>query len=115
MNPRRVLILMMAVLAVSAMIGLAAGQSPDVLTAGKYTAKVKAITCGGCGPLIKKTMLAMKEIDSAVIDSDKKTVEFVVKKNSSVKLSDLQKALKAAADIMGMGADYTLSDLKETK
>jgi len=115
MNPKRVLYSMMAALAVLAMIGLAAGQSPEVLNAGKYTAKVKAITCGGCGPLIKKTMLAMKEIESAVIDSDKKTVEFVVKKDSSVKVSDLQKALKAASDQMGMGADYTLSELKATK
>jgi len=115
MNPRKVFYPVIAILVFLAMIGLAAGQSPEVLNTGKYTAKVKAITCGGCGPLIKKTMLAMKEIESVVVDSDKKVVEFVVKKDSSIKLSDLQKALKAASDTMGMGADYTLSDLKATK
>jgi hypothetical protein len=49
------------------------------------------------------------------VDQDKKTVQFTVKKDATVKVSDLQKALKAAADRMGMGADYTLSDLHPTK
>jgi hypothetical protein len=90
MNPRKVFYPMISALVFLAMISLAAGQSPEVLNAGKYSAKVKAITCGGCGPLIKKTMLAMKEIESVAVDSDIKVLEFVVKKDSSIKLSDLQ-------------------------
>jgi copper chaperone CopZ len=115
MNSRKALVTLTAALVFLAMIGLAVGQSPDILKPGDYSAKVKAITCGGCGPLIKKTMQAMKEIESVTVDSEKKTVQFVVKKDNPLKLSELQKALNAAADKMGMGADYTLLDLKPTK
>ena len=93
----------------------ASGQSQDVLSAGAYTAKVKAIVCGGCGPLIKQTLEKMTQIDAVSVDSEKLSVNFTVKKDSSIKLSEIQKALKAAADKMGMGADYTLSDLKPLK
>ncbi len=96
-------------------IPLAARQSEDVLSPGAYTAKVKAIVCGGCGPLIKQTLEKMKELDSVSVDSAKTSVNFAVKKDSSIKLSDIQKVLKAAADKMGMGADYTLSELKALK
>jgi hypothetical protein len=104
-------------LVLAVMIGapLACGQSQDVLRSGTYAAKVKAIVCDGCGPLIQKTLQGMKEIEAVKVDQDKKTVQFTVKKDATVKVSDLQKALKAAADRMGMGADYTLSDLHPTK
>ena len=94
---------------------VASAQSQDVLKAGTYSAKVKAIVCGGCAPAIEKTFQGMKEIDAVKVDRAKKTVQFTVKKDATVKVSDLQKALKAAADKMGMGADYTLSDLQAAK
>jgi hypothetical protein len=90
-------------------------QSQVVLAAGTYTANVKAIVCGGCGPLIKETLQSMKEIDAVSVDSAKKTVQFSVKKNTTVKLADIQKILDGAATKMGMGADYTLSTVKPTK
>lgn len=118
MNKRTVLLVAAAVLVLLAAISAApisARQTQDVLKAGTYSAKVKAIVCGGCGPLIKQTLEKMKEIDTVSVDSAKKTVQFAVKKDSTVKLSDVQKALKAAADQMGMGADYELSDLKPVR
>lgn len=90
-------------------------QDKDVLTAGTYTANVKAIVCGGCAQIIKESLQGMKEIGSVSVDSAQKTVQFTVKENKSVKLADVQKVLKSAAKKMGMGADYTLSDLKPTK
>ena len=94
---------------------IAAQKAPEVLKTGEYTAKVKAITCGGCGPLIKKTMEGMKEIDSVSVDSKNKTVQFAVKEGATINYADLQKALDAAAEKMGMGADYTLLDLQPVK
>jgi hypothetical protein len=102
-------------LAMIAVAPIAAQKAPEVLKTGEYTAKVKAITCGGCGPLIKRTMEGMKEIGSVAVDSANKTVQFAVKKDATIKLADLQKALDAAAKNMGMGADYTLLDLKSAK
>ena len=96
-----------AVLALSALIcvPIAVSQSQDMLTEGKYTAKVKAITCDGCGPLIKETMENTKQIDSVSVDRKASTVQFRVIKGKPVKMSDLQSALKAASGKMGMGAD----------
>jgi hypothetical protein len=105
-------ILLIGVIAVAP---VAAQKPQDVLKTGEYVAGVKAITCGGCGPLIKKTMEGMKEIESVTVDSQKKAVHFAVKKDATVKVGDLQKALDAAAQKMGMGADYTLMDLKPAK
>jgi hypothetical protein len=89
-----------------------AGQSKDMLMPGTYTAKVKAIVCDGCGPLIQKTLQNFKEIESVTVDQKIRTVQFSVKKDSMTKLVDLQKALDTAAKLMGMGADYTLSEVK---
>ncbi len=100
-------------LALVAIIGTAGAAAADeTLSPGTYTANVKAIVCGGCGPLIKRTLEGMKEIQSASVDQKAKTVEFTVKKDNTVKVSDIQAALKAAADKMGMGADYTLSNVR---
>jgi hypothetical protein len=86
-----------------------------VLPSGNYSAKVAAMVCDGCPSLIQKTMLGVKGIGSTTVDQKTREVHFSVKENASVKWSDLQKALKASADKMGMGADYTLSDLKSVK
>jgi hypothetical protein len=88
------------------------GQSKDMLMPGTYTAKVKAIVCGMCGPLIQKTLQNFKELDAVTVDQKNSTVQFSVKKDSMTAMGDLQKALDAAAKRMGMGADYTLSDVK---
>jgi hypothetical protein len=103
-----------AVLVLPALIlaGFATAQSGKELAAGQYTAKVKAIVCGGCGPLIQKTLAAFKELEAVTVDQKASSVLFTIKKDATVKLADLQKALDAAANRMGMGADYTLSDVK---
>jgi hypothetical protein len=91
----------------------AKGQSKELLLmTGTYTAKVKAIVCGMCGPLIQKTLQDFKEVEAVTVDQKSSTVQFSVKKSSMINLSALQKALDTAAKSMGMGADYTLSDLK---
>jgi hypothetical protein len=92
--------------------GGAAGQSEDMLMPGTYTAKVKAIVCEGCGPMIQKTLQNFKEIEAVSVDQKSRTVQFSVKKDSMTTLVNLQKALDTAAKRMGMGADYTLSDVK---
>ena len=38
-------------------------QSKDMLMSGTYTAKVKAIVCGECGPQIQKTLQNFKELE----------------------------------------------------
>ena len=89
--------------------------SKDMLMPGTYTAKVKAIVCDGCGPLIQKTLQNFKELEAVTVDQKGKTVQFSVKKGAMTTAVDLQKALDAAAKRMGMGADYTLSDVKAKK
>ncbi len=115
MTKKRLLSVVIVCCALLAAIGsgsVVAGPADQVLGTGSYTANVKAIVCRGCGSLIKRTLEGMKEIESASVDQDAKTVEFAVKKDNTVKLSDIQAALKAAAEKMGMGADYTLSNVK---
>ena len=87
-------------------------QTEDMLMPGAYTAKVKAIICEGCAPLIQKTLQGFKELDAVTVDQKASTVQFSVKKDAMTSVSALQKALNAAAKRMGMGADYTLSDVK---
>jgi hypothetical protein len=86
--------------------------SKDILRPGTYTAKVKAIVCEGCGPLIRKTLQSFKELDAVTVNQENSTVKFSVKKNNMTTVSVLQKALDTAAKRMGMGADYTLSNVK---
>jgi hypothetical protein len=88
------------------------GQSKNMLMPGTYTAKVKAIVCEGCGPMIQKTLQSFKELDAVTVDQKSSTVQFSVKKDSIATMGNLQKALDSAAKRMGMGADYTLSDVK---
>ncbi len=82
---------------------------------GEYSAKVKSIVCSGCGPFIEKTMKALPGIESAVVNQEKQTVQFKVKKDASIKVGELQKSLQASSQRMGMGADYSLSDIKKLK
>ena len=110
-----VVVAVIAALATLSAIPAAAQQAPDILKAGQYTAKVKAIVCGGCVTLIKQTLEKTKNIEAVSVDQAKMTVQFTVRKDGTVKLSDVQKALDAAAKDMGMGADYTLSGLKPSR
>ena len=115
MNARRVLrtvVATAALLAAFATTTVITRAGENSLRAGTYTAKVKALVCRGCGPLVKKTMEDLKAIESASVDQQASTVEFKVRKDNTIKVSEIQTALKAAADRMGMGADYTLSDVK---
>jgi copper chaperone CopZ len=93
-------------------MGASAEQSKDMLMPGTYTAKVKAVICGGCGPLIQKTLQGFKQVEAVTVDQKASTVQFTVKKDTMTTVAELQKALDAAAKRMGMGADYTLSDVK---
>lgn len=92
-----------------------AAQIPPVLKEGTYSAKVKALTCAGCGEFIQKAMSEMKGVQFASVDEKNSTVEFIVQKGVTVKTADLQKHLDAWAAKMGMGADYGLSELKSVK
>ena len=87
----------------------------DVLAAGSYSAKVKAIVCAGCPSLIEGAMRKFKGIESASVDPKAGTVNFMVKKGEAVKLADLQKTLQAAAGEMGMGANFELYEVKPLK
>ena len=87
--------------------------APEQIGPGTYTASIKAIVCGGCGEVIEKTMKEQPGIDTASVNQEQKKVTFTVKDGAQVKVAELQKALKAAADQMGMGADYRLGDIKK--
>jgi hypothetical protein len=87
-------------------------QSKGMLMPGTYTARVKAIVCGECVPQIQKALQNFKELEAVTVDKKSSIVQFSVKRGSMTTQSDLQKALNTAAKRMGMGADYTLSDVK---
>jgi copper chaperone CopZ len=84
----------------------------ESLAAGDYTAQIKAIVCDGCGGYVKMTLEKLKGIDKVSVDQKTKTVAFHIQDGVTMKVADLQKALKEAAEEMGMGADYTLTDIK---
>jgi hypothetical protein len=111
---RKVLLGGLAVLASAALALGAAPQGDPVLLTGKYTAQVTAIPCEGCPPVIEQTMLAQPGIATAKADQKTSTLTFTIKPDAQVNVSDLQKALKAASDQMGMGADYSLKDIKKS-
>jgi copper chaperone CopZ len=93
-----------------------AANKPDKqLSAGYYEANVGGIVCGGCKDLIEKTMRAVEGVGAAQVDEESGTVKFAVMKDKTVHLSKLQSSLKIAADQMGMGAAYSLSDVKPLK
>ncbi|HMU75393.1 MAG TPA: heavy metal-associated domain-containing protein [Elusimicrobiota bacterium] len=87
------------------------GDDP-ALPGGAYSATAKSLACGGCAGTIEEAMRSVPGVERASVDAKTGTVDFTVKDGASVRWSDLQKALKAASDKMGMGADYTLSDFK---
>lgn len=105
--------LVLAALAATQGFAANAGKATKgVLKAGSYTATVAGIVCGACPPQVEKTLKAFPGIEGVSVSQEKLTVSFTIKKGASVKEAKLQTALKAASSEMGMGADYSLSDLK---
>ena len=92
-----------------------AGFAAQILKAGAYSAKAKALVCEGCGPLIQQTLKKIPGLESIAVDPKTRMVQFRVKKDAKIDLADLQKNLKSAAREMGMGADYQLENLKRAK
>jgi copper chaperone CopZ len=92
-----------------------AEAAPKALGPGEYTAKVKAIVCGGCGSFIEKSMRQVPGVSMVKADNAAATVQFSVAKGQTVSLPMLQEALRASAGQMGMGADYELYDIKPLK
>lgn len=92
-----------------------AKAKPVTMKEGRYTAQVKAIICGACAPKILETVKGFPGIEGAEVDRDKSQLTFTVKAGSKVSFDKLQAKLKAASDDMGMGADYTLHDLKKVE
>lgn len=86
--------------------------SDPVLPTGDYSARVKSMTCGGCAPLVEKTLRSLKPMGPVHVDTKEGRVHFSVKPGQSIKWSILQAELKKAADQMGMGADYTLTEFQ---
>jgi copper chaperone CopZ len=89
-----------------------AKSSKGVLKEGSYAASVTGLMCEGCPPAVEKALKSFPGVEGVSVSQEKATVTFKIKKGAAVKLTKLQAALKAAADKMGMGADYSLRDLK---
>lgn len=88
---------------------------PATLAAGSYTAHVKSMPCGGCADVVQKTLSGIAGIEAAQADASKSAVQFRVKNGAKVTVADLQKSLQAASAEMGMGADYSLSNIQKAK
>ena len=85
----------------------------DLLAPGRYTGTIKAFVCGGCAEWVQSKLSAVKALDQVTADQKTREVQFTVKKEAKVKQGDIQKVLDAAAKEMGMGADFTLTELKK--
>ncbi|MDE2039855.1 MAG: cation transporter [Elusimicrobia bacterium] len=88
--------------------------TPAELVSGAYSAKAKALICGACAKKIKETAGAFPGVKNVSVDAKSSTLRFDVAPGQKVEVAKLQAALKAASDDMGMGADYSLSDIRKT-
>lgn len=86
----------------------------DLLSPGRYSGTIKSFVCGGCAEWVQTKLSAVKVLEDVTADQKTRGVQFTVKKEAKVKQSDIQKVLDAAAKEMGMGADFTLTELKKT-
>ncbi len=86
----------------------------EVLSPGRYTATIKAFVCEGCAEWVQSKLAVVKALDQVTANQKTRVVQFTVKKNLKIKRGDIQKVLDAAAKEMGMGADFTLTELKKT-
>lgn len=87
--------------------------APATLSTGRYTAKVKALVCGACAKKIAQTARAFPGLQNVSVDEKSSALRFAVEPDVQVDVAKLQAAMKAASDEMGMGADYTLSDIRK--
>ena len=117
MRSRRMPIVLMLVLTAGAFATASLADEDSngaALKAGSYTAKVVALPCDACAPEVKKTLSGIEGVGSVSVDTKTRTVTFTIEKGANVTEAALQKALKAASDKMGMGADYTLHEIKRS-
>lgn len=103
----------------AAMFGLVGGSAvaapktkAQLLKTGEYSATAKALVCSACAGEIEKALKAFPGMEGVMVASESGIAHFKVKKGSTVQLEALQRALKASSEKMGMGADYTLRDVK---
>lgn len=89
-----------------------AAKPAAALTPGSYTATLKQLACEGCPSWIVQHMKEIPGIADASVDGDKRVLTFSVKPGAKLKVETIQKKLNAAAEQMGMGADYALKDVK---
>lgn len=90
----------------------ASKSSKTILKAGSYSAQIKGLTCSACAPAVEKTMKAFPGLEGVSVSQEKSAARFSVKTGATVNVAKLQAALKSASDEMGMGADYSLRDIK---
>lgn len=106
-------------MAVAAMVGsfvcsatAAPKAKPQVLKPGEYAATAKALVCEACAGEIEKVLKGFPGVEAVTVAQEDGKVRFRIKKRAAVKLDEVQARLKAESDKMGMGADYTLRDVK---
>jgi hypothetical protein len=97
--------------------GAALWADPAVktLTTGYYEALVKAIPCDCCKDHLEETIRNTDGIGAAQYNDAEGTVRFTVMKGKTLSLPQLTESLQQAQEQMGMGADYTLSEIKLLK
>ncbi|TXH29781.1 MAG: hypothetical protein E6Q99_00260 [Elusimicrobia bacterium] len=99
--------LLLGGLAVAAPVKKAAPLAP-----GGYGATLPAFVCGGCAEWVQGHLAKDKRLTGVAVDPASRALTFRVKPGAPVTAAELQKALDAAATQMGMGADYTMTELK---
>lgn len=87
-------------------------KAKKVLGSGTYKATVMALVCSACGPKVVETMKMVPGISDASVDQATSQLTFVVKSGAKVNVASIQKKLKDVSSKMGMGADYSLRDIK---
>lgn len=60
-----------------------------------------------------KTTAGFPGLKNVSVDAKSRTLKFSVNPGAKVDMAKMQASLKAASDEMGMGADYSLSDIRK--
>ncbi|MBK7574075.1 MAG: hypothetical protein IPI26_02205 [Elusimicrobia bacterium] len=82
------------------------------LAPGEYGATLPAFVCGGCAEWVQSRLEKDKRLAAVAVDPIPRALRFRVKPGPVVTAAELQEVLDGAATQMGMGADYTMKDLK---
>jgi hypothetical protein len=85
----------------------------EPLSPGRYSATIKTFVCGGCAEWVESHLQSQKSLEEVKAVQETKALSFTVKKGAKVKRSDVQKVLDAAAQEMGMGADFEMVAFKK--